>query len=354
MDQSNQNKSAYPYSVTFGTGQSISFPHQPTPQQIQEAADQMGIKNQPTTNTSGIGQSILNGAKNFASNIISAPATLAARPGELVGEGIAGLASKVTGNPDYYNRAQNAANTPDSLFGGAIHLKPVNQETPESIAGEAASTIALGTPGYGSLSVPVTGALTSALGAAGSSMQNNDTTGQVLTNSAVGGLLGYGTGVLSQGLLNHVNAPHTMEDYLVQSGVADTNTAPKIVAAYNAVGINDLSSKEAVINAQNTLARNIQQANEYLTTNGGTDSVSGLLNDAAQRWTSRLQALQNLNQLLPGVGKYVNAVTPNLLRHGLIGATSALTGAGLLTNAIPQAASYLKDKFVGQLPNFVQ
>lgn len=338
--------------VTFGTGQKITFDQMPSQQDIQEAATKLNIDNPNTSQPKGIGQSVWDGAKNLASNIVSAPATMAARPGELIGEGIAGVASKVTGNRAYYNRAVDAANTPDSLLGGAIKLKPVNQETPESIAGEGLSTVALGAPGSGTVSVPITGALTGAMGAAGSSMQNNESPTSVVTNAGIGGLLGYGTGALSQGLLNKVNAPTTMEDYLTHSGVSDQQSAPQIANSLRNVGINDLASKEAVINAQNTLARNIQQANEYLTTNGATDPITGELDSAGQRWTSRLDMLQKLNQLLPGVGKYVNAISPNLLRHGLVGATGALTGAGILSNALPKAASWLKDNFVGAIPNF--
>lgn len=339
--------------VTFGTGQKVSFDQTPSPQDIQEVATKMGIDN-PTasSNTTGLGQSLWNGAKNVASNIISAPATFAARSGQLLGEGIASAASGITGDPIYYNRALQAADSPMNL--GPVHVKPIGQETPESIAGEAASTVALGAPGSGTLSAPVTGALTGAIAGAGSSMQNNGSPANVATNAAVGGLLGYGTGALTQGVLNKFNAPKSLGDYLVSSGAADPADVPTLTDTLNNNGISDLSTKDNIVFAKNTLANQLGQANNYLAQITPTDPISGEPTPQAAQWTSRINDLKTAMQAVTGVGKYVDAITPNLLRHGLLGATSALTGAGLLTNAIPNAASYLKDRFIGQLPNFTE
>ena len=196
------------------------------------------------------------------------------------------------------------------------------------------------------------GGIMGALGGAGTSMQNNASPANVATNSAIGGLLGYGTGALLQGVSNRINAPKNIQDYLVRSGSTDSASVPKLTDILNQNGISDLSSKENVVFAKNTLANQLGQANNYLSSISSTDPISGQVTPEAARWISRINDLKSALQAVTQTGKYVDAVTPNLLRHGLVGATSALTGAGLLTNAIPQAASFLKDRFVGQLPNF--
>lgn len=336
--------------VSFGTGQKVTFDQMPSQQDIQEVTTKLNIDNPSSSQPSGIGQGIADAAKGFARNVAAGPLAMAARPGQLLGVGIAGAASKLTGNPSYYNNAMNAVNSPSSFAG--VPVKPISQETPESIAGEGLSTVALGAPGSGALGAPVTGALTGAIAGAGSSMQNNDSPTNVATNAAVGGLLGYGTGALTQGILNKVNAPKTLQDFLVSSGAADPSQAGPLEDILNQNGISDLSSKDSVVFAKNTLANQIGQANSYLTSSGVPDPVSGEISPEAARWTSRVNDLKTALNAVTRTGKYVDAITPNLLRHGLVGATSALTGAGLLTNAIPNAASYLKDRFVGQLPNF--
>lgn len=336
--------------VTFGTGQKVTFDQTPSSQDIQEVASKMGIDNPGQSQPSGIGKGIADAAKGFATNMASGPLAMAARPGQLLGVGIAGAASKLTGNPSYYQNALNAADKPSSFAG--IPLKPIGQETPESIAGEGLSTVSLGAPGSGALGAPAAGALTGAIAGAGSSMQNNASPANVATNAAVGGLLGYGTGALTQGVLNRINAPKTLQDYLVSSGASDPAQAGPLSDILNQNGISDLSSKDNIVFAKNTLANQIGQANSYLTSSGVPDPISGEISPEAARWTSRVNDLKTALNAVTRTGKYVDAITPNLLRHGLVGATSALTGAGLLTNAIPNAASYLKDRFVGQLPNF--
>ena len=338
--------------VTFGTGQRVTFQSMPSQQDIQEVATKMGIDSPGASQPSagGLGQSLWNGAKNIASNIISAPVTMATRVGQLGGVGIAGTASQLTGNPSYYNNAMNATEQPSSLAG--VPVKPLNQETPESIAGEGASTIALGAPGSGTLGAAGTGALTGALGAAGSSMQNNASPQDVAVNTGIGGLLGYGTGALTQGIMNKINAPQSLEDYLISSGASSPADASELADNLKQYGVSDLSTKDNVVFAKNTLANQLRDANNYLTQTTPTDAVSGEPTDEAARWTSRINGLKSALQAVTQTGKYVDAITPNLLRHGLLGLTSAGTGIGLLTQAIPKAASYLKDRFVGQTPNF--
>lgn len=119
--------------------------------------------------------------QKFTGAVVDPFVTMASRPGELLGEGIAGIASKVTGNPDYYNKAIDAANQPQQVPIFGTNVKPINQETPESVVGEG-----IGTVGLGVGSPFVGGAL---LGASGA-MQNNGSGGDVALNAIVGGVVG--------------------------------------------------------------------------------------------------------------------------------------------------------------------
>jgi hypothetical protein len=107
--------------------------------------------------------------------------TMAVRPGQLLGEGIGAIASKVTGDPGYYQRSVDAANQPMSVPVLGTNVKPVNQETPESIAGEGIGTAALG------VGSPLAGG--ALLGASGA-MQNNEGAGSVAINAVVGAAVG--------------------------------------------------------------------------------------------------------------------------------------------------------------------
>ncbi len=119
--------------------------------------------------------------QKFAGAVVDPFVTMATRPGELLGEGIAGLASKITGNPAYYNNALNAANQPQQVPIFGTNLKPINQETPESVIGEGIGTAALG------VGSPLAGG--ALLGASGA-MQNNESGGDVVLNGIVGGVVG--------------------------------------------------------------------------------------------------------------------------------------------------------------------
>lgn len=109
--------------------------------------------------------------------------TMAARPGQLLGEGIAGIASKVTGNPQYYQNALDTANQSSQMPFWGTNIKPINQETPESVGGEALGSVALG------VGSPLVGG---ALLAASSAMQDNGSPVSVAVNAVVGSLLGKG------------------------------------------------------------------------------------------------------------------------------------------------------------------
>lgn len=297
----------------------------------------------PQSAPSGIGQGIANTAGGVLKNIASAPVTAATRLGQLGGVGIAGLASKVTGNPSYYQNATQALDQPSSFAG--IPVKPLNQETPESIAGEGLSTVSLGVPGG-------SGALTGALAGAGNAMQNNESPTDVGINAGAGGLLGYGTGLLGSSIMNHFNAPQTIEDFLTQSGVSDEASAPQIADQFRTVGVGDLSSPKDVIIAKNVIGQNMQEANRYLT-NASTDPITGELDEAGQRWSSRLDMLKNLNSMLPGIGRYVNAIAPSLGKIGAGGAVGLLGAGQFLGNIGGNLASTIGKDFLGQVPNFI-
>ena len=109
--------------------------------------------------------------------------TMAARPGQLAGVGIAGLASKISGDPQYYEKAKATMNQPSQVPLLGTNIKPVNQETPESVGGEALGTVGLG------VGSPVVGG---ALLGASSAMQDNGSPASVAVNAVVGSLLGKG------------------------------------------------------------------------------------------------------------------------------------------------------------------
>lgn len=122
--------------------------------------------------------------------VIGAPVTLAVRAGQLMGTGVAKIASLVTGNEDYYNNAIKSLNQPSQVPVLGTNIPPINQETPESIAGEGVSTVGLGVGNPAAAGVEL---------GAGQAMQENKSPGEVATSAAVGGAVGGIAGAATYG-----------------------------------------------------------------------------------------------------------------------------------------------------------
>lgn len=137
----------------------------------------------------------IDATKNVIGTAVKGPATLAVRAGELGGVGLMGLYSKLTGDPGYYNRALQAVNTQTQGPLG-MDVKANNQETPESLMGEGASTVAFGIPNP---------TISGGLFGAGNAMQNNGSALNVAGQAGLGAALGYGVGKLSQGISSYLS-----------------------------------------------------------------------------------------------------------------------------------------------------
>jgi len=126
---------------------------------------------QPTKEKGIIGtatQSILGGA-----------ASMAQRPGELVGVGIAKAASSLTGKPEYYDRALAELDRPGKTAIGT-DIRPISKETPKSVAAQALGTVGLGLG-------PVFGG--AALGAS-MGLENDGGAGEIILDTIIGALGG--------------------------------------------------------------------------------------------------------------------------------------------------------------------
>lgn len=107
-------------------------------------------------------------------------ANLATRPGQLIGVGIAGAASAINGNKEYYDRALASLDKPMKSAIGT-DVKPLSQETGKTLAGEALGTVALGV-----------GSPTIAGGMLGASvgLENDGGAGEVALDTIVGAIGG--------------------------------------------------------------------------------------------------------------------------------------------------------------------
>lgn len=167
--------------ITFENGTSVNFEGDPTPADIEEVAASLNI--QPSTPEETALEDSRNVVQKVLSPIYNSAVTMAARPGQLAGVGIAGAMSKITGNKDYYNRALDATNQSSQVPVLGTQIKPMNQETPESVIGEGIGTIGLG------MGSPVLGG---AVIGAGTAMENNAGPIEVAISAGIGSLLGKG------------------------------------------------------------------------------------------------------------------------------------------------------------------
>lgn len=169
--------------ITFKNGKTVNFDGTPSPDDIDEVATKMGITPDTPPQSS---QNILQKGFNLFMQPIE---NTAVRAGESIADlGLTGI-NKITGGAlDKYTPEGNLSqaltrseNTPMSVPFTGAQIKPISQETPESIAGNAVSTVALG------LGNPTLAG--GAIGA-GSAMQDNKGPGETLLDTAASALGG--------------------------------------------------------------------------------------------------------------------------------------------------------------------
>lgn len=306
----------------------------------------------------GMLQKGLNFVKGVGKSIVQAPATLAIRGGELAGVGLMGGLSKITGDPGYYNRALKAADT-DTTSPLGTPVKAISKETPESVAGEAASTVALGVP-----NPTVAGALIGAGGA----MQNNASPLSVAGQAALGGAGGYVLGKATNSITNYFTPESTkLANSLVDAGAATEETAPKIAQTMSETGAvpDNINNVWNVARAKNILTNSIQSTLEKIQslepTSIGEDVSSGVSTDinsymaqggaleaklAAEQ--TALKALTQLHgvpiiQAEPGIASKVASG----LFHKVVPTATAL-GTGLLGGYLGSRPGGFLNQFIGQ------
>lgn len=270
--------------IQFENGTKVNFEGNPTPDDIEEVAQGM---NQPAPQ---------NKVQDFIGNtLLKAPVTMAARIGQLGGVGIAGAASKLTGNPQYYENAKEQLNQPMRVPAFGTDIKPVNQETPESIAGEGLGTVALGA------SNP---ALAGGLIGGSSALQENGSVGDVAMRTGVGSALGYAGGKLAGAITNKLMPTH-FEDTLIKSGSVLPEGAGQVADVLRNIGVKDISSPQGLAYAQNLVG----------------NMSSGVYKASAQR-------------ALAGVSRWLGTEAPQGLLSKLAGSLKApaLIGGGYLLN----------------------
>lgn len=145
----------------------------------------------PTSTTPADNRNIL---QKIGGAFVDPAVTLAARPGQAIGAGISHALSYVTGNPVYGERSDQMSNQPMQIPFFGTNVKPISQETPESVLGEGVSTVGLG------LANPTAIGATLATGEA---MQNN--AGPIETVAT--GILGAIGGKLTDVAFQKVVAP---------------------------------------------------------------------------------------------------------------------------------------------------
>lgn len=120
-------------------------------------------------------------AQKVAGAFVDPFITLATRPGQMIGAGVTHLMSAVTGNPTYAERGDAQLEKPMTVPFFGTTVKPISQETTESMLGEGVSTVALG------LGNPT---VAGAAFATGNAMENNDSALSVTAQGILGGIAG--------------------------------------------------------------------------------------------------------------------------------------------------------------------
>lgn len=273
---------------------------------------------------------IPSGATHVVGSVLKAPAILSARGGELAGVGIAGLASKISGNPEYYQRAVDATNKPMQIPVLGVDVKPIKDETPESVAGQIASTAALGAGGLG-LSAPVAGAVGGALGFGGSSMQDNEAPLTVAGKTIAGGLLGYGAGKASEYISGKIHPERAVQNTLTSTGAATDVEAPSIASTLQGIGLKDISNPTQRAVGNNILNNSISTLKSVLS-NATPDTISGEYSPGIQGVMEQLKSFEIAQKALQQVGQ-VPSAAPGLMSRVASGAggvtKQALKGLGL-------------------------
>lgn len=260
-----------PFTVKFGTGQSVNFAKQPSPQDVEEASNHLGI-NQPSSNglidkakatVQSAGTEASPFLANLGKNIIKAPATLAVRAGQLAGVGIAHAL------PQYFDpaKADQAADIPQKIPGLGVDIKPISQETPESLTGEAASTLALGAG-------PTLGG---ALAGGGSAMQDNKGPLNVAGNAVLGGATGYLGGRALDWLGGKLHPTAQISKTLLESGASSPAEAPTMAKILHDGGLTNFNDPHQAAITSNWLTNQINGAEQYIASQNVPDAISGEL-----------------------------------------------------------------------------
>lgn len=304
--------------IKFGTGQTVNFQNNPTPQDIEEVANKLNInkpvqpngfleKNSQAVNKVG------NVLGDIAKKAIQAPVRLASRAGQL---GALGVAKALPGLFDY-NKAVDEVNKRQTVPGLNIDVNPISEETPETVAGQGISTVALG------LGNPTLGG---ALGAGGYAMQEKGSPLKVAGYTAAGGLLGYGAGKLS-GAISHALSPATddVSNTLIQTGVSShPQEASQITGVLHDLGITKVSTPRDIAIGRNI----IEQALNDAKLNQAFDQIPAL--QSAQRALEMISRVPSAPPIEPGIlSKVASRGLKAVKGLGLFGLG---TGAAMLGN----------------------
>lgn len=191
--------------------------------------------------------SLLQRAGSFVGNtLLGAPVNMVNRIGQAAGVGVGAIASKLTGDPGYYDRSVAATDQPTQvplLPGISTNVRPTSQETPETIGGQGLGTIGYGLP---------PGFRGAALGA-GNAMQNKGSFGDVVLQGTVGALTDIGltkVGGYLGDIGNRLFPTHGFTNTLVQAGVSP-DVASDAAQTLKDLGVNALSSQQDVMRAGN-------------------------------------------------------------------------------------------------------
>ncbi len=318
--------------VKFGTGQSVNFTHNPTPQDIDEVATKLGV-NKPPQNKGGFDNfldknsqavnKVGNVLGDIAKTAIRGPETFAIRSGQLAGLGIAKAFPGTFDQQKAYETLDSPMKTP---FGNT--LRPISEETPGTVTGQAAGTLSFGIPNP---------TIAGALGGGGYALQEKKSPLATAGYTALGASLGYLGGKISAKIADKLNPSQVM-----QRGFSDTAATynPSGVAdTLQGIGVTDISNPHTQAIANNVLNNEISAAQQLL--NQSTpDTISGQfapetaklqshltrLLDAqkALRALQSVPAIQNAPGILSKAATYGGKVLPWAI-SGLLG------GAGLMS-----------------------
>lgn len=244
---------------------------------------------------------------------IKGPATLATRVGQAAGVGIAHAL------PKYFDadKAMQAADSNQEVPGLGVNIKPISEETPESLTGEAASTLAFGAG-------PTLGG---ALGAGGAAMQNNEGVGSVALKAGVGGLLGYGLNRAAGAIGKSIHPSMTgIEDDLVRTGATADVEAPQIANTLREMGVKNISDPTQRAIAHNVLDNTIRGVQQRIDS-AIPDAISGQLDDGVLILQKNLDNLLSAQRALQQAGSVPIPPPPG---PGLMGRIASGVGKGAL------------------------